>query len=240
MIKIAICDDNEQFNILLENLILKYAKSKGITVDIQTFLTPLKLFSNIEEEGLFDILFLDIELGFETGIEVGAKIRSNLKNETMQIVYVSAKEEYAIQLFDIRPMNFLVKPINYKKLAFVLDEYERLFGFKSRFFTYNIGKRQYKINENSILYFQSQGKKINMITHDGAEEFYGKLTDIIPQLNEQIFCVVHKSFIINMRYVLQYRSDNILMTNGAEIPISRSMKKSVKNKIIDNFFNEVI
>ncbi len=54
-------------------------KSKGITVDIQTFLTPLKLFSNIEEEGLFDILFLDIELGFETGIEVGAKIRSNLK-----------------------------------------------------------------------------------------------------------------------------------------------------------------
>ncbi len=76
-----------------------------------------------------------------------------------------------------------------------------------------------------------------MITHDGAEEFYGKLTDIIPQLNEQIFCVVHKSFIINMRYVLQYRSDNILMTNGAEIPISRSMKKkSVKNKIIDNFF----
>ena len=128
-------------------------KSKGITVDIQTFLTPLKLFSNIEEEGLFDILFLDIELGFETGIEVGAKIRSNLKNETMQIVYVSAKEEYAIQLFDIRPMNFLVKPINYKKLAFVLDEYERLFGFKSRFFTYNIGKRQYKINENSILYF---------------------------------------------------------------------------------------
>ena len=232
MLRIGICDDDEQFVILLEGHVLNYAKSKGLSVDTQTFLSSDKLFSCIEEEGLFDILFLDIELGCETGIDVGKAIRSELKNETMQIVYVSAKEEYAMQLFDIRPMNFLVKPINYQKVVYILDEYERLIGFQNRFFTYNIGKRKYRMNENCIIYFQSQGKKIRMITQDGVEEFYGKLSDIMPQLNEQMFCVVHKSFVINMRYVSQHKSNSILMINGTEIPISQSMKKSVIARII--------
>ena len=73
----------------------------------------------------------------------------------MQIVYVSAKEEYAMQLFNIRPMNFLVKPINYQKVAYILDEYERLYDFQNRFFTYNIGKRKYRMNENLATFFTS-------------------------------------------------------------------------------------
>ncbi|MBQ4060279.1 MAG: response regulator transcription factor [Lachnospiraceae bacterium] len=235
MLRIGICDDDEQFALLLEEMVLNYAKTKGLSIDTQTFMSSDKLFECIEEEGLFDILFLDIELGNETGVDIGMTIRSDLKNETMQIVYVSAKEEYAMQLFNIRPMNFLVKPINYQKVAYILDEYERLYDFQNRFFTYNIGKRKYRMNENCILYFQSQGKKIKMITQDGTIEFYGKLSDAIPHLNERMFCVVHKSFVINMRYVSQHRSDSILMLDGTEIPISQSMKQTVKDKILGDF-----
>lgn len=236
MFRIGICDDDEQFAIQLENYILDYAKQRGISVDTQIFLNSTELFSGMAEEGLFEILFLDIELGSDTGIDIGKVIRSELKNETMQIVYVSAKEGYALQLFDIRPMNFLVKPIDYTKVSYIMDEYERLFHFQNRFFTYNIGKRIYRMNENCILYFQSQGKKIQMITQDGTEEFYGKLTDVISQLNAQIFCAVHKSYVINMRYVVRYSSDSIWMVNGEEIPISQSMKKIVKEKILSDIF----
>lgn len=232
MLRIGICDDDEKFAILLEGYVLNYAKVNGISIDTQIFLSADKIFSCIEEEGLFDILFLDIVLEGETGINVGMAIRSDLKNEAMQIVYVSAREEYAMQLFDTRPMNFLVKPIDYQKVAHILDEYERLFHFENRFFTYNIGKRKYRMNECCIIYFQSQGKKIRMITQNGVEEFYGKLSDIMPQLNEQIFCVVHKSFVINMRYVVRHRSDSILMIDGTDIPISQSMKKNVIARII--------
>lgn len=233
MIKIAICDDDEQFVRQLERYLLDYAKKKEITVNIYPFFGSEELFSSIQEEGLFDILFLDIELTSETGIDIGRRLRSDLKNEVMQIVYVSVNEQYALQLFNIRPMNFLVKPVDYQKVAYIMDEYERLFQFHNTYFTYNIGKRKYKMNENYILYFQSQGKKIQMVTKDGTEEFYGKLSDIIPQLSMHTFCVVHKSFVINMRYVERYRNDSILMTNGDEIPISQSMKQGVKEKLLE-------
>lgn len=235
MLRIGICDDDEQFTILLETLVLNYAKTKGISIETQTFISSDTLFSCIEEEGLFDILFLDIDLGNETGVDIGMRIRSDLKKETMQIVYVSVNEEYAMQLFNIRPMNFLVKPVDSQKVAYILDEYERVFDFQNRFFTYHIGKRKYRMNENCILYFQSQAKKIKMITQDGTIEFYGKLSNVTPRLNKRMFCAVHKSFVINMRYVSQYRSDSILMIDGTEIPISQSMKQTVKDKILDDF-----
>lgn len=232
VLRIGICDDDEQFTIQLERHVLAYAKRKGVHVETQTFLSPDKLFSNIDEDGLFDILFLDIELDDITGIDVGNRLRSDLKNEIMQIVFISANDEYALQLFNIRPMNFLVKPITYDKVSFIMDEYDRLFPASNRYFTYNIRKKKCRISFNCILYFQSQGKKVQMVTQDGTEEFYGKLSDVVLQLNEQVFCVVHKSFVVNLHYVIQHKSDSVIMANKVEIPISQSMKQNVTEKLL--------
>ena len=56
MLRIGICDDDEQFTIQLERHVLEYAKKKGVTVETQTFLNSDKLFSSIDEDGLFDLL----------------------------------------------------------------------------------------------------------------------------------------------------------------------------------------
>ena len=98
VLRIGICDDDEQFTIQLERHVLAYAKRKGVHVETQTFLSPDKLFSNIDEDGLFDILFLDIELDDITGIDVGNRLRSDLKNEIMQVVFISANDEYGKNL----------------------------------------------------------------------------------------------------------------------------------------------
>jgi DNA-binding LytR/AlgR family response regulator len=71
-----------------------------------------------------------------------------------------------------------------------------------------------------------------MVTQDGTEEFYGKLSDVVLQLNEQAFCVVHKSFVVNLHYVIQHKSDSVIMANKVEIPISQSMKQNVKEKLL--------
>lgn len=173
-----------------------------------------------------------------TGIEVGRFLRQNLKNEVIQIIYVSAKESYAMQLFDTRPMNFLIKPINYKKIKYILDEYQRLYGFQKRFFQYKIGKTIYEVNEQCILYFQSQGKKIRFITQDKEVEFYGKLSEVSQRLNVQQFCTIHKSYVVNLRYVTLYGKDYMQMVNGEKLPISRSMRQYVSERILGNIVGE--
>lgn len=234
MLRIGICDDDENFLKELERELSKYADGKDIMAEIELFAEASLLLAALEKRGLFDILFLDIELKQGTGIEVGKKIRSDLKNEVMQIVFVSSREQYAMQLFELRPMNFLIKPVGSKKAAYIMDEYNRLFGFESRFFTYKKRKQEYKVNEQCIIYFQSQGKKIKILTQDGAREFYGKLSDISAGLNPHLFCQVHKSFLVNSRYVLEFRAREVEMVNHEIIPISQSMRKEVNQWILKN------
>lgn len=234
MLKVGICDDGEQFACTLERYILQYAEINSIKVDTQVFTLPEKLLRHIQKEGVFDLLFLDIQLGKMTGVELAKELRSDLKNEIIQIVFVSAFQHYALQLFDIRLFNFLVKPIEYKDIEYIMDEYSKLYKFLPNYFEYSIGKQSFKINTQTIIYFQSCGKKVRMVTQDGEKEFYGKLSDIILRINENCFCAVHKSYVVNIRYVSRYGADSVLMVNGETVPVSRSMRGSVNKYIMEN------
>lgn len=234
MLNIVICDDDEQFVTQLEGLISKYLKYNNFKADVQTFTKSQELIKYIQNEENLDLLFLDIELDGMTGIDIGKSLRSEFYNDSVQIVFISSKADYAIQLFDIRPLNFLVKPIEYSKVEYIMEEYNRLFKFQHNYFDYRIGKQTYQIDTQSILYFQSIGKKINMVTLMGKKEFYGKLSDVCTRINANSFCEVHKSYIINMRYVLEYCKDQVVMTNGDVIPVSRSMRDKLNEKIIEN------
>ncbi len=70
-----------------------------------------------------------------------------------------------------------------------------------------------------------------MVTLDGMENFYEKLSQVLHRLNKNNFCEIHKSFVINLRYIAKYEKNSITMTNGDIIPISRSMQKNVEQKI---------
>ena len=234
MLRIGICDDDEIFLRELERELIEYVDGKNITTEIGLFPDAQLLLDALEMHGLFDILFLDIELKRDTGIEIGKKIRSDLKNEVMQIVFVSSKEQYAMQLFELRPMNFLIKPIDGRKVAYIMDEYNRLSGFQGHFFTYQKNKQEFKINEQCIIYFQSQGKKINILTQEGTKEFYGKLSDVSVGLSPHLFCRIHKSFIVNSRYVREFRPGEVEMVNTDIIPISQSMRIEVNQWLLKN------
>ena len=112
MYKVGICDDNIAFGSQMEKYLEEYAKREAIPLDIVIFGSGSEYLKYLQAEAPIDILFLDIELEEKiNGIFVGKKIRMDLRNEITQIVYVSALEEYAIQLFQNRPMDFLIKPI---------------------------------------------------------------------------------------------------------------------------------
>ncbi|MCM1273236.1 MAG: LytTR family DNA-binding domain-containing protein [Clostridium sp.] len=234
MLKIGICDDDREFIVQLEELLQKYIEKNRLKAEIQGFTQSRELFQFIENGEMFDILFLDIEIDAVSGIDIGRALRLEYHNDYTQIVFISLRENYALQLFDMRPLNFLVKPVEYKKIEYIMDEYSRLFNIQNNYFEYQVGKQKYRIDERSILYFQSFGKKTFMVTSTGQKEFYGKLSDAYTRLNGNIFCAVHKSYIINLRYVSEYGNDKIEMTNGDVIPVSRSMRDKLNEKIIEN------
>ncbi len=155
---IGVCDDDIVFAEKLSDYLYQYSKKKKIKINVEIFQTPQELYEYMKSHTL-ELLFLDIELGSSTGVEVGNYIRSDLKNETIQIVFVSAKESYAMQLFDIRPMNFLVKPVSYQKAEYILNEYIRLFDYSNHFFCYSVRKEKKRLVSKVFFIFEAVEEK---------------------------------------------------------------------------------
>lgn len=231
MYNIGICDDGENICTSIENMLLQYAQEKNIQVDTNVWYTGESLRNYLVSGGYLDILFLDIELFKMTGIEVGAYIRNQLDNMSLQIVYISGKASYAQQLFKTQPLDFLVKPILQKQINEVMDIALKIAKKRNERFEFKQGKDYYYIPMGDIVYFESKGRKVKVVTMKAAFEFYGKLKNIVKCLSDD-FIIIHQSYIINKEYVFRYTYEMVELINGTILTISPVNRKFVRNKLL--------
>lgn len=232
MYTIAICDDNELFCWELENYILDYCKKIYLDIETMIFSSGEELLKYWRQNHCLDLLFLDIELKTMNGISIGSAIRQNIGYESTQIVFVSIKKDYAMQLFKIRPLDFLIKPVSYKTVSKVMDTFCSLFVTQKPYYEYHNNKRIYRIDQRNIVCIHSSGKIITIHTTTQDYSYYGKLSDCMKQLNANIFINVHKSYIININYVTEYKSNELILMNTNRIPISQARRHYVKDFIL--------
>lgn len=230
--KIAVCDDEQIICSTMYNKLQNSSKSKSVIFEIDCFTSGEELCDEMKHTN-YDLLFLDIELPKMNGVAVGQYIRETLKNETIQIAYISSKQEYAMELFEMRPINFLVKPLNYEKIRKIIDKFLTVSETDAHIFKFKIGREFHKILLSNILYFCSNGRKVRLIAQNEEFEFYGSLENIYSELKDNKFLFVHKSFIVNYKHIKGYEYEQITMINNAVIPISQPRRKAVRSMFLE-------
>ena len=201
LIRIAICDDEIGTCSDIENMILNYAKLQALQIDTEVFYSGETLFKTIENKDKYGLIFLDIQLLQLDGVQVGKQIRERLGNEKISIVYISSKETYAMSLFQVRPLDFLIKPITQKTVNETIDKYIRLNNLMKNDFFFHIGKSIQRLYLDEIFYFACNGKKIEIHTDAGVTTFYGTMQEVAEQVDGKGFWTIHKSYIVNTRYI---------------------------------------
>lgn len=236
--EIVICDDDNIFCFQLEDYLLQYCRDYDIPINVHIFHNGLHLKEFIADGKHVDLLFLDINLSDDEndGVTIGTFVRNLPEMELTQIVYISSGSQYAMQLFRIRPLDFLIKPITQEMVDRIMETYARLFIQTNTFFKYNIKKKECHVEVHSIIYFQSIAKRIRIVTKHGEIEYYGKLSDALAHLPENLFLCVHKSYVVNMSFVSEYRVDEIILSDGTSIPVSQS-KRGALHEYMRNMDN---
>ncbi|MFV0343802.1 MAG: LytR/AlgR family response regulator transcription factor [Anaerocolumna sp.] len=145
MLKVAICDDEMYVCSQLENILIELSKVLPKKIEVDVFFSGESLYQFLSDGAYFDMIFLDIELQMLNGVETGKKIRDELHNEITQIVYISGKDSYAMELFEIRPLNFLIKPLQEEKIEEVVKKAIELSGKFNLFFEYKVSRSKNKI-----------------------------------------------------------------------------------------------
>lgn len=228
MLRVAICDDDIKFCSYLEKELSILGMRNGIPMESDQFYCGEILYRRLCEGSQYDVILLDIELNGMNGVEVGKRIRTELMNDTVQIVYISAIQSYAMELFDIRPFNFLIKPIGLEKLQEVIINVCRVLEKTNQLFEYQIGHAVHKIPLIDILYFESEEKKVKIISKKTSVGFYAKLQNIQKQLNDYGFISIHKSYLVNYQHIIRFEYDKVTMSNEDILPISQRNRKQVR------------
>lgn len=231
MYKIAICDDENIICSEIERIILEY-QNNVIPLEIDIYYSGEEFYRFLSEGLQYDLIFLDIELIHMNGVTVGKKIRKELADDITQIVYISAKQEYAMELFETRPLNFLIKPISKDNVINTLNKALSLANMGEEVFKFKHGKNYYRIPVKDILYFESHNKMIKVVTVKKTDQFYGKISDIQKLLHSKEFTLIHKSYLINILYISEYRYESVKLTNGVELPISLPYRKETRQKLL--------
>lgn len=166
-----------------------------------------------------------------TGIEVGNYIRNVLDNMGLQIIYISGKVSYAMQLFKTQPMDFLVKPIQQEHIDHAMDRALKIIQKRKEKFEFRQGKDYYYLAMGDIVYFESKGKKIRIVTTRDTYEIYGRLRDIVKKLTDD-FIMIHQSYVVNKEYVLRYTYEMVELFDGTMLTISKAKRRQVRERIL--------
>jgi len=228
-IKIAVVDDENIICAQIEQYLLRIAKELNIHFEIDVFYSGRELCKHLKQSVCFDVIFLDIEMDDISGITASEFIRKQLVDDGVQIVYVSGKTQYALELFQYSPLDFLVKPVEYGKLKEVIIKISRVMGLWIDVFSYKKNHDTVKVKLKDILYFESEGRKIKVVTTNGTDEFYAIMEDLTSQLERFDFLSIHRSFLVNYHQVKVFRYDEVEMTNNTVLRIGRSKRKEIQD-----------
>lgn len=237
MTNIAICDNNNYFCSNLENIIKQY---ENYDINIKIFNKSKDLCNYLINTCDIDLIFLDIEFEKDdySGIEVGEFIRNKIKNQIVELIYISAYSYYSMQLFDYRPMNFLLKPIDKNKIFKLLNTYQQRSNsaLKNKYFKFKVKNEIYQIEVNSIMYFYSNKHQLGIVTFNKEYNIYSSLKIIENNQIFKNFIKIHKSFFINPYYILSISYSEIKMQNNQILSISRANRKIVREKLMKTTF----
>lgn len=215
MINIAICDDNEIFLQELAKSIERALEGGKVIYTITKFTSGICLLN----AAFYDIVFLDIEMDGLNGIETAIRLRE--RGDQCKLIFLTAHKKYVFSAFDVDAAHYLVKPIQEEKLKAVLFKCINNMGSDVQdFISVRKGTSLSRVLLKDILYIEVLDRKLFVHSSFETYDFYDKLHRLEDNLPPDFFRC-HRSYMVNLSFVIRYNKVAITLKNGEIIPISK-------------------
>jgi len=238
MINIALVDD-EKSNLDSINAILKkYFTINSIKYDVTLYQNPQNLVYDIEEKIFYDICLLDIEMPQVDGIKL-AKIISSTHAKTY-IIFITSHLQYAIIGYELKVSRYIPKSMIEQKLPQALDAIIKEIRVNDKgCFIIKTNVRYEKVYYNSIYYIYKDQKNSIFVTKSGESKIRMSLHDVYNELNQNIFLIIDRSYIVNFEHVMKIQNNLLYLRSGDHLSVSRSRSKEVK-RLVNKYWSKYV
>lgn len=225
MMMIGICDNDPVFS---DNLckMIRHAMTMTDDWDICVFQNGRTLKEAIETD-MFncELLFIDIMIDNGTGPALAQYICQHTSHT--DLIFVTASDRYVYEGYRYHAFAYLLKPVSEKEVVTELRRYVQEKQHADRSLTIRYQGIKHHIPVSSILYIESNLRKVTIHTQHGSYYCYQKLNDMAEQLKEDGFIRCHQSYLFALDKVTNYSNIHVYIQN-TPLPISKRYQNEIR------------
>lgn len=228
MFKALIVDDSKVAGLMLQEMLKKIN-----SIEVTGMFSSATDGMNYIQHNPVDILFLDIEMPGMTGTEL-----LRILPEKPLTILVSGKKEYALEAFELNVVDFLVKPISLSRVILAVEKAIELLKMKDVQLKY-VEKNHFFIRDNKairkvlisdILWVESKGDYVKIITSSSSYIIHSTLKNIEEALSAQSFIRIHRGYLISIEK-LEYIEEGTAYIQGTPLPVSETYKNELLKQL---------
>lgn len=217
--RIAIVEDNADVRAQLCGFVEQYAAESQIPLDVEAFadgsaITPY--------QGGFDIIFMDIEMPQQGGLDTAARIRA--VDQSVVLVFVTNMAQYAIRGYEVDALDFVLKPVNYYQFKVKLERaIHRIERRGSAQVTIQTGGALRVLNTDDIYYLETHNRMLYYHTADEVLPVRASMQSTEKQLAAFHFVRCNQCYLVNLRHIQSVQDDFVLVGKD-RLAISRRQR----------------
>jgi DNA-binding LytR/AlgR family response regulator len=236
MLRIAICDDDRSDRERICEFVSEYLKGKEIRAEVKVFDHPDKLIQECETYRP-QIYLLDIVMPMVTGIQAARELRWNQPDA--QIIFATSESSYALESFDVNPINYILKPVAKDKLFSTLDlALTRALTDDRKSVTVKIKGGMCSLRLDDIMYIDYRNHVVSYHMADGEVVStptlrIGFMEYMDENHSEQDFIRCHESISVNLTAIDKLTKTDITLRSKEVVPVSKSRYAEVADRYMD-------
>ncbi len=241
MVRCVIVEDEEMARKVLKSLLAQYCPDVMVCAEADDVESAKKVIEAFRP----DLVFLDIEMPGGSGF----KLLSSVNNNDFEVVFITAYEQFAIKAIRHAALDYLLKPVDPKELVAAVEKvkeskYKKTLKKQYDSLLSNLNPEQLAIRKISI----STTDKIHLIEIDNiirceSDNYYTiiyfkndtnlmvskTLKEMEQKLEEFGFVRTHKSHLVNIRCIINFIKDEmmVLLSDGTKVPVSKRKKEKI-------------
>jgi len=208
-------------------------KIKGIRL-AASCKNAMEAFSAINTQNI-DLIFLDINMPGIDGLSFVRSITQEIK-----VIFTTAYRDYAVDGFDLKAVDYLLKPISFERLLQAISKFmdesrQKISETKKHpesqdIFYVRSERKMVKIRTGEILYIESVGDYIRIHTKEKAIVTRETMAAIEGKLPSDQFLRTHRSFLVSVGAIDSFTNEYTEIS-GHQVPLSRGYRDQVLRRL---------
>ncbi|KRC02271.1 LytTR family DNA-binding domain-containing protein [Duganella sp. Root198D2] len=201
--------------------------------------------------GSADIVLLDVQMPVESGLDFALEL-SRLESPPL-IVFVTAHRGHALEAFDVHALDYIVKPVDERRLQQALERAGRLVdqraaytralrgfvdplpGYWTELAVRSVGRID-RVNLSDVLWIESAGNYVELHLPQRTFLHRSTLSELERYLDPAQFLRIHRRILVRSSQMLAMRqlqegSHELTLAGGAQLPVSERYAASVKTRL---------